>query len=188
MVEPSEDGWTPATELQEELEVVDRNIVLGDCVTGITDLLGQVTACTLGTVEDVAQGKSTFATQMGVVTGCERWLDVRLSDGSIVRDVPSSSLRKTMPFHEKQYVLHKGWLGRVKQESAIDVATNSSNHPTITHSCFAGHRKAAGQVPRWRCCGVCGGSRVAGHCSSRVSGLCPAGVPRLLLLPWQGSG
>ena len=48
VVEPSEDGWTPATELQEELEVVDRNIVLGDCVTVITDPLGQVSVCRLG--------------------------------------------------------------------------------------------------------------------------------------------
>ena len=66
---------------------------------------------------------------MGVVTGCERWLDVRLSDGSIVGDVPSSSLRMTMPFHEKQYVLHKGWLGRVKQESATNAATRSKKPP-----------------------------------------------------------
>ena len=53
--------------------------------------------------------------QSGVVVDCEQLVDVRLSDGSVVHDAPSSMLQPIVPFELDQGVLYRGWLGYVME-------------------------------------------------------------------------
>ena len=58
---------------------------------------------------------SAVIPQSGVVVDCERLVDVRFSDGSVVHDAPSSMLQPIVPFELDQGVLYRGWLGYVME-------------------------------------------------------------------------
>eukprot|EP00884_Botryococcus_braunii_P018355 jgi/Botrbrau1/5202/Bobra.0172s0070.2 len=64
-------------------------------------------------ISDIVAHRDNPVGQMGVVKDVSRLVDLRLSNGKLLKGVPSTVLKPIVPFCPEQYVIYENWLARV---------------------------------------------------------------------------